>query len=87
MVLLLPCLIKSPAHKPPNKAPSNDRLAIHDPCCSVMVSLGNMADGFVTNLVVWLWAVDCKDANAGEVYPFPRPTEKGPKDRAIAATI
>ena len=86
IVFLLPCFINTPAHNPPNKAPSNDRLATHEPCCSVMVSVGNMAEGFVTNLLVWL-VVDCKDANAGDVYPLPSPTEKGPKDSAMAANI
>ena len=87
IVFLLPCLIKRPANSPPNNAPSKDRLAIHEPCCSVIVSLGNMADGFVTNLDDWFRDVDCNDANAGEVYPFPRPTENGPNAKAIAATI
>ena len=50
IVFLLPCLIKSPANSPPNNAPNKDRLAIHEPSCSVMVSLGNTADGLVTNL-------------------------------------
>ena len=84
IVRLLPCLINNPANKPPNRAPSNDRLATHEPCCSVMVRVGKTAEGFVTNLLVWL-VVDCKDANAGEVYPFPSPTENGPNDNAIAA--
>ena len=87
MVLLRPCLINKPANKPPTSAPNNDKLATHEPCCSVMVSVGKIADGLVTNLlVVWL-AVDCKDAKAGDVYPFPSPTENGPNDNAIVATI
>ena len=50
IVFLLPCLIKRPANSPPNNAPNKDRLAIQEPSCSVMVSLGNTADGRVTNL-------------------------------------
>ena len=87
IVFLLPCLINRPANSPPNSAPSNDRLAIQEPCCSVIVSLGKIFDGFVTNFDDWFRVVDCNDANAGDVYPFPSPTENGPNDKAIAATI
>ena len=35
-----PCLMIKLEHKPPNKAPKRDKLAIHDPCCCVILMLG-----------------------------------------------
>ena len=67
IVRLRPCLIKRPANNPPNKAPSKDKLATHEPCCSVILSVGNNADGLVINLLEDSLLDDCSDARAGDV--------------------
>ena len=82
-----PYLITTPALSPPKSAPSSDRLAIHEPCCSVMLKL--VIDA-ATSAAVALSAgseVACIEASAGEVYPLLRPTAKGPKETAKADKI
>ena len=61
-----PCFIIRPEQRPPNKAPNKDKLAIHDPCCSVILMLGKWgAKG--GNLSSSGSSVCCNEAKAGEV--------------------
>ena len=59
-----PCLMIKLEHKPPNKAPKRDKLAIHDPCCCVILMLGKAEE----NVGIWsASSLGRSEAKAGEV--------------------
>ena len=51
----------------PNKAPNKDKLAIHEPCCSVIVRCGKCGENEGILLSLWLSFWGNKDAKAGDV--------------------
>ena len=51
----------------PNRAPNKDKLAIHEPCCSVIVRCGKCGENDGILLSLWLSFWGNKDAKAGDV--------------------
>lgn len=82
--LFRPHWMTAPEQSPPKRAPSSDKLAIQDPCCSVMLKWPRPLD-VNDNKDDEFDDMDCMEAMAGEVYPLLSPTAKGPNDTAKAA--
>ena len=70
-VLFLPHFTASPPNGAPNRAPRRLKDANHEACCPFT---GNASA-----------SRSCKEAIAGELYPFPRPEARGPRDTAREA--
>ena len=48
-------------------SPKRDKLAIHEPCCSVMVRFGKCGEKEGIRLSVWLLLLGNREAKAGDV--------------------